>query len=636
MPDMSQMSTEDLLRIYQGNQGTPASPGGDMASKSTEDLLRIYQGTTPTAEPQGPPDLRPWYDRLGSKLSSFAQRVYENPPPTVAGIRDIIQASPQAAQELTWGADPEAAREAAGTMLGAAMLATPTAPGLRAGEGVLGAPRGIPAARPPVIVPPSTPTQEAIEAAGRLDVGIPRYLATETTGVPQIAAALKNVPVGGEPIVRSSQKLLEDLAAIKGEIAGGGTTPELAGTQAREGLAGWAKVGSKEPVSEAYRAIDQLVNPDVTVPLRNTAQEVVNIINERANARIPGSSKAADQVLTAISPPRQTETATIGQRPAATMPPYRLPRTEEELARVGTQMQATTQPQIGEMGYEGLKRLRSFVGERSPQELVAQGINAIENKRIYAALTQDLQNVIREAGGDAALAKWQEANALARLTNMRRQLLNKIIGTAGDAAPEAVFSRLQNYAGSKSSADIRRLQLAKSAMGPEAWNEVGQAMINRMGMAPDGKFSADRFVTAFGNLAPAARNQLFEGQQLAALNDLFTVSKHIQDRITRFGNPSGTGRTIFGGGLIAALLHEPISTIGTVAGTRFAAHLLSQPAVARATADVARATSRGDPAAERAALDRLAAIVARLAPPVAASRLAPQNPRQELQPRPLP
>ena len=97
----------------------------------------------------------------------------------------------------------------------------------------------------------------------------------------------------------------------------------------------------------------------------------------------------------------------------------------------------------------------------------------------------------------------------------------------GDAAPETVFNRLATFANSKAGADLNRLRLAKRAMGPDAWNDVGSALIHRLGQAPDGAFSAQRFVTAFGNMAPAARNELFSGQQHAALQDLFTVSKHI-------------------------------------------------------------------------------------------------------------
>jgi hypothetical protein len=508
---------------------------------------------------------RPFLEKLGS----FARNVYENPPPTIAGARDIIKAAPAAAQELTFGADPEAARAAAGTALQAGMMGLPLAPGSAGGVGVLGAPRTMAGgARPPPIatVPPAG-REEMLQAAGRLDVGVPQFLAAEGTAIPQFAAGIKNVPWAGEPIVQSAARLSEDLGRAKGDIAGGVVTPEAAGSEAKRGLTGYIKSGSQKPVEEAYGKVDALIDPEAMAPLTNTRALVEQLDAERARALIPGYSKAADVVRQAVHAPG--------------------------------------------MGYEGLKTLRSFMGEKTPQELVASGINPAESKRIYAALTKDLQSVIREAGGDAALSAWKEANALARLTSLQRQALTKITGVAGDAAPEAVFTRLMNYAGSKSTADIGRLRLARTAMGEEAWGEVSSAFINRMGMDPAGVFSPDRFVTAYGNLAAAAKNALFERQQLAALNDLFTVSKHVQDRITRFGNPSGTSRGVFAGLGGTALFTEPISVIGGTLGTRLVASALSRPAVARAAADVSRASLSGNPLAVRAAQARLYDIAAR-------------------------
>jgi hypothetical protein len=49
---LSKMSTEDLLRAYQGTAPAPA-PTGDLSSMSTEDLLRAYQQPEPAKDVQG-------------------------------------------------------------------------------------------------------------------------------------------------------------------------------------------------------------------------------------------------------------------------------------------------------------------------------------------------------------------------------------------------------------------------------------------------------------------------------------------------------------------------------------------------------------------------------------------------------
>ena len=236
----------------------------------------------------------------------------------------------------------------------------------------------------------------ALEAAGRLGVDIPRYMATESTAIPQLAAGIKNVPLAGQPIVSSAERLAEQLGTVKKGLGAG--TAETAGERAKTGLTGFIKTESQKPVSEAYRAVDELIDPAVRVPLDNTRAMVGEIMAERTAARIPGRSKAVETVFDAV------------QDPAG-------------------------------MDYKGTKGLRSFLGEKSPQELAVSGLAPTEVKRLYGALTKDLSAVVRESSPEA-FGKWQEANALARLTNMQRKALSKVTGAAGDAAPEMVFNRL--------------------------------------------------------------------------------------------------------------------------------------------------------------------------------------------------
>lgn len=529
-------------------------------------------------EDYAPPEPKagPWSDYAPEKpflekLGSFARKVYENPPPTIAGARDIIKAAPQAATELTWGADPQAAEQAAGTIAGAAGMGL----GFRGlgGEGVLGRPmsaeaRAAPLIPPRAVVPPAA-ADPAVEAAARLGVEVPRYLATDSTAVPQVAASIKNVPFAGQPIVRSAERLSEQLGQAKSGIAGIGGTPESAGERAKSGLTSFIQTGSKKPVSAAYEAVDALIDPEVRVPLDNTRDMIGQIMAERTRARIPGQSKAVQTVFDAVQDPRG-------------------------------------------MDYAGTKGLRSFLGEKSPLELASQGLAPTEVKRIYGALTKDLGAVVRDAGGDEAFTAWHRANRLASLTKAQQNALTKITGTTGDAASEAVFNRLVTFANSKAGGDLKRLQLARKAMGPDAWEAVGSALIDRLGMAPDGTFSPGRFVTAFGNMAPAGRSQVFSPSQHAALMDLFTVSKHVQDRITRFANPSGTARGVFGNMVAGgSLFVHPVHAIVGLVGARLAAEALSRPAVVRAATQAARASLSGNPVARARALNALQAVAAR-------------------------
>ena len=568
MTAVSEMSTEELLAAYQG--GGSDAPAVDLSAVPTEELMAAYKDPS-----------------LLGKIGRFARKVYENPPPTIAGIRDIMKGAPEAAQALRspalgGTASPAEQEAAAGRMFGAAMLGTPLPTAMRGGEGVLGAPQtgllaremqpgmfgygSMPAPRLSPAPPPSAttvPAQAAVEAAGRQNVPLPRFMAGEGTAIPQFAGAIRNVPWAGEPIVRAAAQLPRDIGARVSELAPA-STPAVAGEAARGGVANWIKTGSQGPVSAAYKEVDRLVDPAVRVPLDNTAAIVSEILAERTAARLNSRSKAVDMVLGAVQSPNA-------------------------------------------MDYAGTKYLRTAVFEKTPQELAIQGIDKREFARIRGALTKDLTAVVRESSPEA-LAAWQEANTLARLTAKQREALVNVVGREGEATPETVFARLVRYADNRTTSDLRRLQLAKNAMGSEAWGEVGSALISRIGRAPDGTFSPDRFVTAYGNLSPAGRGLLFGAEQHAALNDMMTLSMHARDRITRFSNPSGTARGVSGlAAASGALFADPTLMIASMLGTRMAAEAMARPAVVRAANAVSRAAQSGNQAATSHRLQQAAA-----------------------------
>lgn len=388
-----------------------------------------------------------------------------------------------------------------------------------------------------------------LEAAGNIGVDIPQYLATESMPVQRLASGVKNIPVSGDKIVKSAQAVNEGLGeAARGVAEGfGAGSVDVAGGAAKDAMSQWIKSGSARPLNEAYKEVDALISPEVRGPLNKTAEEVSKIMAERANAKIGGKSGAVNTVLPAI--------------------------------------------QSDGMNYEGAKALRSFLGERTPQELIAEGINPKEARRLYKALSGDLEEIVTTAGGDQAKQLWKEANALNVQTMGERKSLAKIIGIKGDAAPEAVYSKLVSYAGSKSSADISRLMLARKAMGEDAWNEVASATVARLGRDAQGNFTPDRFSTAYGSLSPQGKSALFGGKSDLAksLDDINTVVTAIKDKIGKFANTSGTTQTSFGAGMIGGAVMDPVSLIASIVGGKAVAEMLSKPATAKATADFAKA-----------------------------------------------
>lgn len=226
------------------------------------------------------------------------------------------------------------------------------------------------ASKIPSIAPTEVATSPVLDAAKNIGVDIPNYLATESVPVQRLASTVKNIPFSGDRIVKSAEAVNAGLGeAAKGVAEGfGAGSADIAGGAAKDSLAQWIKSGSAKRVNEAYREVDGLIKPDVRLPLENTATEVAKITAERANAKIPGKSGAVDTLLEAV--------------------------------------------QSDGLNYQGAKDLRSFLGDKTPQELIASGINPKEAKRLYGPLTKDLETIVEQAGGEVALTKWKEANSL--------------------------------------------------------------------------------------------------------------------------------------------------------------------------------------------------------------------------------
>jgi hypothetical protein len=484
---------------------------------------------------------------------SFGERlgeVWENPGP--GGVFDIAKRAYQGAVGSV-GSSIDAVSGPSGNEMNLRDLgpgygmeaASVVSPMSRAG-GWLGVPQTAKSTLPQIAPEIKSPL---LDAAKNIGVDIPNYLATDSMAVQRIASGFKNIPIAGDKIVKSATALNENLGQAARTVSEGlGTgSVDVAGGMAKDAMSQWIKKGSKAPLDDAYKEVDALVNPEFRGPLTSTADEVSKIMAERANAKIGGKSGAVSAVLPAV--------------------------------------------QSEGLNYAGAKDLRTFLGPKTPQELIAKGIDPIEAKRLYKALSADLEGIVTNAGGDAAATLWKEANALNVATAIDRKQLAKIIGATGDAAPEAVYSKLVSYAGSKSSADISRLMLARKTMGDEAWSEVASAVVARLGRDAQGQFSPDRFSTAYGNLSAAGKNTMFGGKtELAkSLDDINTVVTAIKDKIGRFANTSGTTQTAIGAGMIGAVMAEPLTLITTVVGGKVMAEMLAKPATAKATADYSKA-----------------------------------------------
>lgn len=400
------------------------------------------------------------------------------------------------------------------------------------------------------------PGQQVIAAADRLSqtgapVTVPRAVATDNMAIQQAGAAASNVPVAGTPLVKAAERTIGQIGTKADEVAegyGGGSSVAQSGDTARSAIKDWITGESAATSSKLYDKVDGLIDPGVKTPLEATRAVIADVAAKRSAAALP-SGKATDAVLEAV--------------------------------------------QRGDgLTYEGVKTLRTNVGEMLKGGILPEGVSGSELKSIYGALSKDLEKSVAAAGGPQASAAFDRANKYYRLASERRESLAKIVGADGNAPAETVFGRIEAMAGSTSRADISKLAQARKAIGAGDWDEIASTVVARLGRDVEGNFTPQRFITAYGKISDAGKGVLFRStgkSDLAGhLDDIAKVSSRFKE-LQKFANPSGTARAGLGGLIGAGAFAEPLTTLTTVLGGRAIASALARPASAASIAKWARA-----------------------------------------------
>jgi hypothetical protein len=383
---------------------------------------------------------------------------------------------------------------------------------------------------------------EVVAASERLGVSVPRAVATDSMAVQRAAAGARNVPFAGDPLVKAAEGTIQGLGQKADEVATamGGADRLGAGSTASGGIRDWITGKSAAVVSKAYDDVERAVNPNVRSPLPTTQQVVADIAARRQNALLQGESKAINEVLPAVQSPNG-------------------------------------------LNFQGIKDLRSTIGEQLKRGILPEGMDAGELKRIYGALSDDLKNAAEAAGGPRGKQLFERANALNAAVAKRREELAKIVGTKGDASPEQVFDRLVSFASEKGGANANLLAKARNALG-EDWEEVVSGVVARLGRDAEDNFTPDRFVTAWGKLSSSGKSTLFgSGGHRSALEDIATISSRFKE-LNKFANPSGTAQNATFAATGAGLIASPVTTIASIVGGNVLSRILAQPATASSMA----------------------------------------------------
>lgn len=402
--------------------------------------------------------------------------------------------------------------------------------------------------------PPPVPVESVGDVAARAGVDLPRA-AAGGAGTRAVAGTVRDLPFVGAPLVRAANRATEQMEAGIGRVADdlGPSSRVGAGHAARDSIIDWVERRSADDMARAYDDLDKLINPATAVPLSRT-QAAVKALRDSDVASATRDGQAAINLV------------------------------REAIARPG-------------MTYDGIKGLRTSIGNRLSGDIDDSGISNRALQSLYSALSEDLKFVVGRAGtgkkgsnSTQALAAFERANSRASEIFEQRTALTKIIGRQADAPGEAVADRILAMASARRGGDIERIALARRVMDPAAWDDLAGSIVRQMGRHND-EFSLARWHTEYTKLSDAGRTALFgsgRGSHRAALDDIAELAKYAK-QLQRTGNPSQSGRF---GSLVAApawAFAHPVSFIAAVTGGRFAASYLSKPVTAQAAAQALKA-----------------------------------------------
>lgn len=398
---------------------------------------------------------------------------------------------------------------------------------------------------PQAAVPSQRPTgPDVVAAAGRQGIDVPRLIASDSMAVQRVGQGVRNVPLAGNPIVRNTDRMVQQMGQRADEVAaglGGGNVPsrDAAGAAARSAIEETVSTTMPARANQLYSRVDQLMPPGQAFPLFNTAQ-MAQTLNARSQGAAMGESAAANLVNEAINRP-------------------------------------------GGLTFEGMRALRTRIREMTSYGNTPQGTSNGELKQIVTALSRDIDAAVSTASPQAQRA-YQQANQWYEAWAQRRETLGRILNANSD---EAIVNQIQNAASSRASGDIWKLATARKSMPAEEWGQIASEVVSRLGRDQEGNFSAQRFAADYGKLSERGKDLLFRANgnrsHAQALDDLATISSRFRE-IQRFANPSGTGQSIATLATGAGAITDPLTTIGGIIGGNVLSRVLAAPATASSAA----------------------------------------------------
>ena len=341
------------------------------------------------------------------------------------------------------------------------------------------------------------------------------------TGLENLAAKFP----GGAGVMK---KFIEAQQKALGEKARTGVSAELAG-----------------------RAIESGITGENGFLARTKAQW--NLLDNAVAAKIPkGAAFAPSNTLQALDDLTQPVKGAERTTGALVNP---------KIADMNTNLAADLKANNGVIPFDAMRAMRSRIGSMIDDALVS-GVPGGELRKLYGALSKDLESAAVQAGAGAEFAR-QNNFYRARMDRIE-SVLDRVIGKGRQ--PEDIFKAVIPTDPDQAN---KLRSVMRSLSEPER-QVVSEAVANRLGRAAPGKqsvegdiFSSETFLTNWNRLSPGAKAQLFPDPPLREnLEKIAAASARIRAGHGLYSNPSGTA----GSFAAYAVYMGPIAAIGAGAG----------------------------------------------------------------------
>ena len=475
----------------------------DVEAPSIEHFLNAYHGASGGAVPASaaiPPKQETGIGPVLNRMATWPGRIAKTiSDAVVSGAtlpRDVVQGKADVSTS-------EGLKENAGRAFEAVSLANPATPALKTGAQIARRAFTPGAANPEFnAVPPGI---RAATTAADLGAPLPAGLGSDNKGIQQVTQAARSMPLVGAELdkrvggtIDAAGNAVKDISE---SLSGGIPDRATAGANLRPSLKDVIDDNNSR-IDSAYRALRHVIDPDVKGPLTSTSKMLDVVMKERVAAGMKNPDAGLKDIINLVN-------------------------------KGGS--------------FDGLQRARADVGkiiglaENNPNP----GFNVGDFKRIYAAMSGDMKNVVRANARngvtpDQAAQVLDAANAGTSKLIENNKPLQRLLNVRDD---EKMVGSVINAAQDKTG-NARLLMQLRNQMPKADFEQIVGVGLSELGHNPStGEFSLAKFGTSYRKLSDTAKSILFpDPAHRKALEDIAHLDAVLKDS-DKYINKSGTARS---------------------------------------------------------------------------------------------